>query len=276
MKHSPMFKHAIESFEHGLEHFLDGTERSRKFALLHIDHSIELMLKEKCVQLGKSIYKSDGTTLGIHEVFSSLGKSQIAIPEQPRLEELHDLRNTVQHKGLIPDALTAQFHVEIAYDFIKRFLEKEMSTPLDEVLPKRYRILMEGLEEPAKEGPEESSIQGSALPAILAAALEEAWKAENPSSKIIAGYSVLQQTVRTLAASIAGDEKVKFRGTLRNAAVSHGIPQKSIDDACIPIFVLRGQVLKGDYEATEEDALVYLRAVESILKMVGFAVPSTA
>lgn len=53
-KLSPMFRHAIESFEHGLEHFLDGTDRSRKFALLHIDHAIELMLKEKCVQLGKS------------------------------------------------------------------------------------------------------------------------------------------------------------------------------------------------------------------------------
>jgi hypothetical protein len=272
MKHSPMFKHAIESFEHGLEHFLDGTERSRKFALLHIDHSIELMLKEKCVQLGKSIYKNDGTTLGIHEVFSSLGKSQISIPEQPRLEELHDLRNTVQHKGLIPDALTAQFHVEIAYDFIKRFLETEMSTPLDEVLPKRYRILMEGLEEPATEVPEESLAQRSALPAILADALAEAWKAENPSSKIIAGYSVLQQTVRTLTTSANGDEKVKFRGTIRNAAVSHGTPQKSVDDAFIPIFVLRGQVLKGDYEATEEDALVCLKAVEAILKMVGFTV----
>lgn len=270
MKHSPMFKHAIESFEHGLEHFLDGTERSRKFALLHIDHSIELMLKEKCVQLGKSIYKSDGNTLGIHEVFSSLGKSQISIPEQARLEELHDLRNTVQHKGLIPDALTAQFHVEIAYDFIKRFLETEMSTPLDEVLPKRYRILMEGLDEATIEVPEESPVQGSTLPAILANALAEAWKAENPSSKIIAGYSVLQQTVRTLAASLTGDEKVKFRNTIRNAAVSHGTPQKSVDDAFITIFVLRGQVLKGDYEATEEDALVYLKAVEAILKMVGF------
>ncbi len=70
MKQSPMLKHAIESFEHGLEHFLDGTEKSRKFALLHIDHAIELLLKEKCVQLGKSIYRGDGTTLTIHEAFS--------------------------------------------------------------------------------------------------------------------------------------------------------------------------------------------------------------
>ena len=72
MKQSPMFKHAIESFQHGLEHYLEGSERSRKFALLHIDQAVELMLKEKIVQLGKSIYKSNGSTLSMHEALKSL------------------------------------------------------------------------------------------------------------------------------------------------------------------------------------------------------------
>jgi hypothetical protein len=67
-----MFQHAVESFEHGLEHYLDGSQKGRKFALLHIDQAIELLLKEKVVQIGKSIYKSDGTTLSLHETFSSL------------------------------------------------------------------------------------------------------------------------------------------------------------------------------------------------------------
>ena len=40
--------------------------------MLHIDQAIELLLKEKVVQIGKSIYKSDGTTLSLHETFSSL------------------------------------------------------------------------------------------------------------------------------------------------------------------------------------------------------------
>lgn len=272
MKHSPMFKHALESFEHGLEHFLDGTERSRKFALLHIDHAIELMLKEKCVQLGRSIYKSDGTTLGIHEVFSSLGKAQVSIPEQPRLEELHDLRNTVQHKGLVPDVLTAQFHVEIAYNFFKRFIESELSTPLDDVLPKRYRTLMEG-PQPSAEAPPPETTEVSARGGVrdLTTALTEAWQAENPSSMIIAGYSVLQQAVRLLAGTKSDDEKVRFRSTLRNAAVANGVPQKKFDDKLYPVFVLRGQVLKGDYEATKEEGVGYLRGVESILKMVGLS-----
>ena len=36
---SPMLRHAFESFEHGLLHYLEGTELGRKFALLHIDHA---------------------------------------------------------------------------------------------------------------------------------------------------------------------------------------------------------------------------------------------
>jgi hypothetical protein len=109
LKQSPIFKHAIESFEHGLEHYLDGTEKSRKFGLLHIDHAIELLLKERCVRLGKSIYKNDGTTLTIHETFRSLSNSNVSVPEQPRLEELHDLRNTIQHKGLFRTPLPLNF-----------------------------------------------------------------------------------------------------------------------------------------------------------------------
>lgn len=52
---APMLIHALESFEHGIFHHLDNTDTSRKFAFLHIDHAIELILKEKVVRLGLSI-----------------------------------------------------------------------------------------------------------------------------------------------------------------------------------------------------------------------------
>ena len=109
---SPMLKHAIESFEHGLQHFLEDTEISRKFALLHVDHAIELMIKEKIVQQGMSIYKGEGKTIGF---FEALGKfDETRVPERPRIEELRDFRNTVQHKGLTPDYYTTEFYVREA------------------------------------------------------------------------------------------------------------------------------------------------------------------
>lgn len=274
MKQSPMLKHAVESFEHGLEHFLDGTEKSRKFALLHIDHSIELMLKEKCIQLGKSIYKSDGTTLSIHEAFNSLKKENVLIPEQPRLEELHDLRNTIQHKGLIPDSLTAQFFVEIAYGFTKGFLERELGILLSDALPTRYRMFMEGVSPQAvtfdhtKPSEQDTEHESNSV-AILTDALREAWNAENPTSQIVAGYSVLQQAVRVLAGVDSADAKVGFKKTLRDAALKNGAEGSKIERKLKSVLIIRGQALKPEHQVGENDGLGLLRAVESILQMVG-------
>ena len=83
---SPILRHSLESFEHGVFHYLDNTELGRKFALLHVDHSIELMLKEKVVRLGQSIYRKDGKTIGAHEAYTALESSNISVPEKPRLE----------------------------------------------------------------------------------------------------------------------------------------------------------------------------------------------
>ena len=75
-----MLRHAFESFEHGLLHYLEGTELGRKFALLHIDHAIELILKEKVVRTGQSIYRKDGKTITVHEAYAAL--VNIPIPEK--------------------------------------------------------------------------------------------------------------------------------------------------------------------------------------------------
>ena len=143
---SPMLRHALESFEHGVFHYLDGTETSRKFALLHVDHAIELVLKEKVAQTGQSIFKKDGKTIGVHEAYSALAGKGVSIPEKPRLEDLHDFRNIVQHKGLTPDEHTTEFYVTEVYRFMKRFLDEEMGMALGSFLPRPYVMTMEGVE----------------------------------------------------------------------------------------------------------------------------------
>ena len=141
---SPMLHHAIESFEHGIFHYLDGTELGRKFSLLHIDHAIELMIKEKLVRLGKSIYRNDGKTLSIHEAFNSIEK-EIQLPERPRLEDFHDIRNTIQHKGLALDELAAEFYVTEGYKFFKRFMNDEFGLSVKDLIPLPFYKAMEGL-----------------------------------------------------------------------------------------------------------------------------------
>jgi uncharacterized protein YutE (UPF0331/DUF86 family) len=146
-KQSPILRHALESFEHGIFHHLDGTQIGRKFALLHVDHAIELILKEKVLRIGQSIYKKDGKTITIYEAYTILEGNKILIPEKPRLEELHDLRNVVQHKGLTPDEDTTSYYINEAYLFVKRFLNEELKVNLEEYLPSKYIHLLEGTEE---------------------------------------------------------------------------------------------------------------------------------
>ena len=143
---SPILRHALESFGHGIYHYLDGTELGRKFALLHIDHAIELLLKEKVVCLGESIYKKDGKTSGMYDAYTILDNHKVPIPEKPRLEDLHDFRNIIQHKGLTPDVHTTDFYITEAYQFVKRFLRDEIGIKIDIHLPRPYIRAMEGLE----------------------------------------------------------------------------------------------------------------------------------
>jgi hypothetical protein len=51
-KLSPLLRSAFEVLDHGLYHFLrSNTAKDMKFALLHVDQAVELMLKE-CVRAG--------------------------------------------------------------------------------------------------------------------------------------------------------------------------------------------------------------------------------
>lgn len=187
-----MLRHAIESFEHGIFHYLDKTDIGRKFSLLHIDHAIELIVKEKLLRLGKSIYKNDGKTLSIHEAFNSIEK-ETSIPERPRLEDLHDLRNTVQHKGLALDELTTEFYVTEGYNFIKRFLNEELGTSVTELLPLTYIKAMEGI-----------SSMPSHLPAEIKSRLQEAerlYSSADYEMSVVAAYVAYEITLRNIANS---------------------------------------------------------------------------
>ena len=251
-KLSPMFKHAIESFEHGLEHHLDSSPKSRKFALLHIDQSIELILKEKIVRIGKSIYKTDGSTLNLHESFKSL--KELKLPEKPRIEELHDLRNTVQHKGLTPDLESTKFYVEAAYSFFKRFLNEELNTPLDQTIQKNYIALMEG--QPVTEAIEAEDIFKNAL------------QSNNATEKIIYGYNALNSLVDSI-----NKREVKpggFRGTIRKIAESRGHNYSNLKPFLADVMRIRSQTVHSDHVPTDDEAGQFMNSMRSLLSLMGY------
>jgi hypothetical protein len=137
---SPLMRSAFEVLEHGLWHFFrSDTSADMKFALLHVDQSIELFYKERIRIGGISIYKNPKETINIWAAYSILDeKIKCSIPERPDLELLHEERNNIQHKYSNPSADDAAFHIENAIKFLKRFLMDELNTKIEEFIPNEY------------------------------------------------------------------------------------------------------------------------------------------
>jgi hypothetical protein len=132
---SPLFVSAMELIAHATELYTLDKPRKFKFVILHLANSIELILKDRLVDKGVSIYLPKMTqTLGIWEALDQLDKAGIRVPERPVIELLIDDRNTLQHRFGFPDAQTVYFYLEQVVAFFKRFLKEEYSLDLAEVL----------------------------------------------------------------------------------------------------------------------------------------------
>ena len=110
-----------------------------KFALLHIDQAIELLLIERVRLGGESIYKNPKETITIYGAYDVLqGKLKCSVPEKPNLELLHEERNNIQHKYANPSPDDAAFHVQNAMKFIARFSKDELKIELADFIPSEF------------------------------------------------------------------------------------------------------------------------------------------
>jgi hypothetical protein len=112
-----------------------------KFALLHVDQGIELLLKERVRVGGKSIHKANNPkeTISIWGAYDILTKElNVTIPEKADLELLHEERNSIQHKYANPSPEDAAFHVSNAMKFIRRFAKDELKLDLKDYVPSEY------------------------------------------------------------------------------------------------------------------------------------------
>lgn len=139
-KLSPLLRSAFEVLNHGLWHFFrSNTTADMKFALLHVDQAVELLLKEGVRAGGQSIYKNPKETISIWRAYEILhDELQIKIPEKPDLELLHEERNSIQHKYANPSPEDAAFHIEKAMQFIRRFSEDELKIDLKLYVSSEY------------------------------------------------------------------------------------------------------------------------------------------
>ncbi len=132
---SPLFISAIELIAHGTELYTQANPKKYKFIVLHLANAIELILKDKIIDLGHSIYKDKGSqTIGIWESFKILEASKINILEKPVIELIVDDRNTIQHRFGFPNAESVFYYLQQTVLFFTRFLNEHYGVDLYEVL----------------------------------------------------------------------------------------------------------------------------------------------
>jgi len=136
---SPILQNAVDIFEHAIEHYIGGTTRDRKLAILHCDQAIELLLKEKLRSLGESIYLKGGQTLSHIDCLKVLTNNKgVKIPEISDLELIHDQRNILQHKGGVVSETDAEFYISQAFFFVSRFLDQELGIKIEELIDSKH------------------------------------------------------------------------------------------------------------------------------------------
>ena len=139
-KLSPLLRSSFEVLEHGLWHFFrSDTSTDMKFAILHVDQSVELLLKERVRAGGRSIFKNPKETIGVWDAYRILEQDfKITIPEKADLELLHEERNQIQHKYANPNPEDAAFHIEKAVSFYRRFLKDEMALDIADFISSEH------------------------------------------------------------------------------------------------------------------------------------------
>jgi hypothetical protein len=136
---SPLLRSSLEVLEHGLWHFFrSNTATDMKFAILHVDQAIELLLKECVRHKGESIFKNPKETISIWRAYEILDSKKCAIPEKPDLELLHEERNNIQHKYLNPSPEDASFHISKGVEFYRRFLHDELCVDIYDHIPSNF------------------------------------------------------------------------------------------------------------------------------------------
>lgn len=133
---SPLFISSIELLAHATELFGSKNPKKYKFIILHLANSIELILKDRLLSCGHSIYssKNQNLTLTIWDTFTSLNSIGISIPEKPIIELLVDDRNTIQHRFGFPNEESVFYYLSATKDFLQRFLKDEYNIELAEEL----------------------------------------------------------------------------------------------------------------------------------------------
>jgi len=136
MSSSPLLFSGLEILEHGIKHLRQGTNRDLKFAVLHADNAVELILKEIARSKGIRIIDKKGQSIGYYDCIAKLQSKAIPLPELPDIDLLHTERNSIYHIGSQPDKAKADWLIlAVTLPFIKRVCSVELDYDISNFSP---------------------------------------------------------------------------------------------------------------------------------------------
>jgi len=127
MSTSPILSSGLELLEHGIKHLRKGSSQDVRFAVIHADNAMELVLKEIARAKGIRIIDKKGQSVGYYDCINKLQSKGVLIPELPDIDLLHTERNSIYHLGSQPDKKQAEWLVfDVALSSIRRICSDEL------------------------------------------------------------------------------------------------------------------------------------------------------
>jgi hypothetical protein len=132
---SPLFISAAEVLIHSIELFRQADERMYKIIVLHAANVAELLLQDRLIDTGESIYETGKSSrISIWKVLETLRKLRLHLPERAILEGLFEDRESIQYRPGAPTLKTVYYYMDAVTAFFKRFARDEYGIDLADVL----------------------------------------------------------------------------------------------------------------------------------------------
>jgi len=146
---------AFSSLEHGMEHYLAGSDADLKFTVLHVFHAVELLLKARLAEAHPLLVLQrpeddpvKGYTADYHVVLKRLKNLgvELTADDAKNLEYLRTTRNSIEHYQVQGNRQQIEDYVARAMKLLDGFVERELHIPLKErISPELYREMEHAL-----------------------------------------------------------------------------------------------------------------------------------
>jgi len=249
---SPILTSGLELLEHGIKHLRLGSNQDLKFAVMHADNCVELVLKEISRYKGIRIIDKKGQSIGYYDCVNELQSKGVLIPELPDIDLLHTERNSIYHLGSQPDKKKAEWLVfGVALGFAKRICK--------DVLGYDITRFSNAFDRVALMNEELTTLRKAIVQTYLSDAV---WAYDNGMYKecVVTSYSGIEAY---LGNAIPID--VRSNLDMMQKLVEDGlITQETLDDFK-KLREIRNAVVHGASDSTKEEAEFALTTFKTIL-----------